>query len=160
MKTASFFVTGFLTVAFVTLSAAAGWKGNLKEVRDKKYQPGQVWGYKTRPGEELSTLTVLRVEEEQLGKRIVHIHVDGVHLRNCTGGPEPNTVEHMPFAKESLDASITQELRKGSVPSFKNGYSEWRKGWDEGKAGFYTITVAQAVDVMQATFDRGLGCSK
>jgi hypothetical protein len=157
MKKSLLFISGFLIIT-VALSAGGGSKNNLKEVKDDKYQPGQVWSYKSRPGEESSTLTILRVEESPQGKRIVHIHVDGIRLKNCTGGPAPDTVAHMPFARESLDASVTQQIRKGSVPPFKDGYSDWRKGWDEGKAGFYTITVAQAVDTMQATFAHGLGC--
>jgi len=145
------------TIAVLTLSAAGGDKRNLREVKDEKYQPGQVWSYKTRPGDESSTLTILRVEAALQDTRIVHIRVDGIRLKNCTGGSEPKTVEHMPFAKESLDASVTQEIRKGSVPPFQSGYSDWRRGWDEGKAGFFTSTVAQAVDVI---FSRDLGCSK
>src|SRR5215471_6731312 len=133
---------------FGTLAIAKVETGPLKEVKDDKYEPGQVWSYKTRPGEETSTFTVLRVEEAPKGKRIIHIHVDGIRLKNCTGGPEPDTVAHMPFARESIEASSTKKLRTVPIPSFEEGYAEWRKGWDAGKAGYYTITVSEAVDVM------------
>jgi hypothetical protein len=141
-------------------AAARVEKSNLKEVKDDKYKPGQVWSYNARSGEEASTLIILRVEEAPQGRRIVHIHVDGIRLKNCTGGPEPDTVAHMPFAKEFIDASVVKQLRTTAVPSFKDGYSEWRRGWDAGKAGFYTITVSQAIEVMQKNFDSGLGCSR
>ena len=141
-------------------------KTDLKEVNDDKYKPGQVWRYKTRPGEETSTITVLRVDEAMLrvnddapqSKRIVHIHVDGIQLKNCHGGNAPERVEHMPFAKESLDASVIELVGKSRIPGYKNGYTEWRLGWEAGKAGFYTITVSQSIDVMQHTFSKGIGC--
>ncbi len=149
----------FPVVFLGALAAAKGEKRNLKEIKDDKYEPGQVWSYKTRPGEESSTFTILRVEEAPQSKRIVHIHVDGIRLKNCSGGPEPDTVAHMPFAREFIDASAVKKLRTVAVPAFEDGYAEWRRGWDAGKAGYYTITLSEAIEVMQKTFDSGLGCS-
>jgi hypothetical protein len=45
---------------------------------DPKFKPGQVWSYKTRPGEERSTITILRVESSPKLGMIVHI--EGVNL--------------------------------------------------------------------------------
>ena len=134
-------------------------KGNLKEIKDEKYKPGQVWSYKTRTGEEASTFTVLRVDTDPEGKHIVHIHIDGIRLKNCTGGPDTDTVSHMPFAKELIDASAVKNLRTAKVPSFEDGYSEWRKGWDTGRAGVYAITVSEAIEQMQKALDKARGCS-
>lgn len=160
MSRSLFLVVILLATAASLLASGKGEKDalKLKEVEDEKYRPGQVWSYKTRPGEETSTFTILRVEAASNGKRIVHIHVDGIRLKNCTGGPEPNSVTHMPFARESIDASAVKNLARTQVPAFEDGYAEWRKGWDARKAGFYTITVAEAIGVMQKTFDSGLGC--
>ena len=132
---------------------------SLKEVHDEKYKPGQVWSYKTRPSEQQSTLTILRVEETPEKKRIVHIRVDHIQLTNCKGGPAPDTFEHMPFSKEALNESVVKVIRTGAVPDFHSGYSEWRAAWDAGNAGYYTIAVALALNVAQKTFDRGIGCS-
>ena len=131
----------------------------LKEVSDPKYKPGQVWSYTTRPGEEQSTLTILRIEELSDKKRIVHIRVDHIRLKNCTGGPEPNVL-HMPFARYAVDASVVKIIRSGDVPDYQEGYSEWRKARDTHNAGFYTSTVAGALDVLQETFRQGLGCPR
>lgn len=130
----------------------------LKEVSDSKYKPGQVWSYKTRAGEESSVLTILRIDAMPDDKRIVHIRVDGIRLRNCRGGPEPDQIQHMPFERESLERSINKQIRTTEVPDFKEGYEEWRKGWDQGRAGIYTITVAEAVDVADKNFRQGIGC--
>jgi len=37
------------------------------------------------------------------------------------------------------------------LPDYEEGYGMWRKAFEAGKAGIYTITVAEAVDVMEAT---------
>jgi hypothetical protein len=147
-------------LALLVWQGDKGSNSTLKEVDDVTYKPGQVWSYKTRPGEEKSTLSILRAEAGPEDRRIVHIRVDNIRLKNCTGGNEPNAIEHMPFAREALDESVVKNIRSGPVPDFKNGYSEWRKAWDAGKAGVYTITVAQAVEGDQKTFDHGLGCDK
>jgi hypothetical protein len=152
-----------LRVFLLVLNAVGFWSkrgAELREVNDDKFKPGQVWSYKTRANEEASALTILRVDEYAANKRIVHIRVDNVHLKNCTGGPAPETFEHMPFSKESMDESVIKTLRTGNVPDFHNGYSGWRAAWDAGTAGYYAITVAQALDVAQKTFDQSLGCPK
>jgi hypothetical protein len=149
-----------LGVLVLVLTAIGAAKGNLKTVSDEKYKPGQVWSYKTRTDEQGSTLTILRVEEGVDKKRIVHIRVDRIHLRNCRGGPEPESFEHMPFSREALDLSTIKTVSIGPVPDFKNGYTEWRSAWDAGQAGYYTITVAEAIEVAQKNFSHGLGCSE
>ncbi|HEU4415914.1 MAG TPA: hypothetical protein VFT65_14105 [Candidatus Angelobacter sp.] len=144
---------------FTTISVAASKGAELKEVHDDKYKPGQVWSYRTRANEQESTLTILRVDETPDKKRIVHIRVDHVQLTNCKGGQAPDTFEHMPFSREALNEGVLKVIRTGPVPDFRSGYSEWRAGWDAGKAGYYTISVALALDVAQKTFDQGVGCS-
>jgi hypothetical protein len=123
-------------------------------VKDKKYKPGQVWQYKARPDEESSRITVLKVEKLPKVGTIVHIRVDHIRLRNCAGGPEPESFQHMPFTKDALDRSITK-LEAGVAPILDlGGYDRWRA--DCG--GVYTITVAEAVKVAEYTFNKGLGC--
>jgi len=121
---------------------------------DSKFHPGQVWQYNTRPHEKGSTLTILRVESLPKLGVIIHSRVDKVRLRNCTGGPEPNKFEHMPFARDAVERSVTKLVKEGNVPEFQDGYDEWRK--DCG--GVYTITVAEAVAVGEGTFRENLGC--
>ena len=124
--------------------------------KDKKYQPGQVWQYKTRAGEEGSRITVLRVERLLKVGVIVHVRVDRIRLRNCAGGPEADNFQHMPFTKDALDRSVTK-LEKDSVaiPDL-SGYEQWRA--DCG--GVYTITVAEAIKAAEYTFNKGLGCEQ
>jgi hypothetical protein len=124
-------------------------------VKDSKFYPGQVWQYKTRLGEEKSFLTILRVESLPKSGTIIHVRVDNVRLRNCTGGPEPDKFEHMPFTRDAIERSVTELLKKNSeIPDYKTGYDEWHSAC----GGVYTITVAEAVAVSEATFRSGLGC--
>jgi hypothetical protein len=120
---------------------------------DKKFHPGQVWQYNTRPHEKGSILTILRIESLPKGM-IIHIRVDNVRLRNCTGGPEPDTFAHMPFTREAIEKSITKLVREGEVPDFHDGYDEWRKAC----GGVYTITVAEAVAAGEEALRQNLGC--
>jgi hypothetical protein len=122
-------------------------------VKDKKYQPGQVWQYKTRQDEQGSRISVLRVEMLPKVGTIVHVRVDHVRLRNCAGGPEPDNFQHMPFTRDAIERSITK-LEKDSVNTDLGGYEQWRA--DCG--GVYTITVAEAIAVAEYTFNKGLCC--
>jgi hypothetical protein len=122
---------------------------------DDKYKPGQVWSYKTRPGESTSTITILRIESLPKVGEIVHVRIEGFRFTNCTGGPAPSTIQHVPIARAALDDSVVALLRtEATVPDYEAGYNTWRS--DCG--GVYTIGVAQILDVDDATFQSGLGC--
>jgi len=149
--------TTILLLAFVvTLCYGKDKTCTLPEpVSDSKFRPGQIWQYKTRSGEGQSFLTILRVESLPKVGTIIHIRVDKVRLRNCTGGPEPDNFQHMPFTRDAMERSVTKLEREDSkIPDYKDGYSEWHNAC----GGVYTITVAEAVAVGEATFRKGLGC--
>jgi hypothetical protein len=122
---------------------------------DPKFHPGQVWEYHTRPREKKSTLTILKIESiPQLGV-IVHIRVDKIRLRNCSGGPEPDKFEHMPFSRDAIDRSVVKLVKDHSdVPNFAEGYAEWR----EDCGGIYTISVAEAIQAGEEVFNNHFGC--
>jgi len=123
-------------------------------VKDKKYQPGQVWQYNTRAGEQASRITVLKIESLPKVGTIVHIRVDHISLRNCAGGPEFDNIPHMPFTKDALERTVVKLEKDGvDIPDLA-GYEQWRA--DCG--GVYTITVAEAIKVAEYTFNKGLGC--
>jgi hypothetical protein len=52
----------------------------------------------------------------------------------------------MPFSESAIDKSVTTMVaRTTTLPEFESGYREWRTGFDEGRAGVFTISVAEAV---------------
>ncbi|MHC8410218.1 hypothetical protein ACYZTR_08620 [Pseudomonas sp. Hz4] len=51
----------------------------------KELQAGDIWAYKNRPGEDASTLTILKIENyPKLGK-VVYIRVDGFRMISYSG---------------------------------------------------------------------------
>jgi hypothetical protein len=40
------------------------------------------------------------------------------------------------------------------TPAFADGYGEWRRAFDAGKAGAFTITVSEGVDFMEQVLNR------
>ena len=133
----------------------------LQDATDEKFKVGDVWEYATRKGEENSTVTILKVENSPELGVIVHIGVDKVKLANCHhGGPSPDSVPHMPFARRALDASVTKRVATGQpLPDYSDGYEEWREAYIDKKAGIYVIAVAKAVAVAEKTFRSGIGCA-
>jgi hypothetical protein len=92
---------------------------------------------KVRCNEPASTLTILRIESLPKVGTIIHIRVEKIRLRNCTGEPEPDKFNHRPFAREALERSTTKLVKDRDVPVFNSGYDQWPN--DCG--GVYTITV-------------------
>jgi len=132
----------------------------IENATDEKFHAGDVWEYKTRPGEESSTLTILKIDKSHELGPIVHVAVDNVRLRNCLGGNDPQFISHMPFAREALDASVTKLVdSKRALPNPSEGYAEWLAAYKKKHAGIYIVSVAQAVSVAEQTFQQGLGCS-
>jgi hypothetical protein len=126
-------------------------------VNDSKYSPGQVWNYKNRAGESSSTITILRVESLPKVGVIVHVRIDGIKLRNCSGGPSPTSIQHAPFAKDAIDRSVVTLIKeRQQLPEYEAGYSDWKAHC----GGVYTITVAEMLKVDEATYNNGVSCSE
>ena len=131
----------------------------LKQTTDEKFRVGDVWEYQTRKGEERSRITILRIDDSPELGIIVHIGDDNVHFANCHGGPEPDAVPHMPFARKALEASVMKKLASDQpLPSYEEGYQDWRDEYVQKHAGIYVVRVADAISVAEKTFQKGIGC--
>ena len=113
-----------------------------------RYLEGQVWEYRTRPGEEGSRLKIQRVEDWPGGGpgKVYHISVIGVRL----GGRRNVTfLQHLPVSELTLNASVVRESPAGAVfPSAEEGIAMWR----EARGGVFDIPVAEIL----AVAERGL----
>jgi hypothetical protein len=128
----------------------------LKDTTESKFKIGQMWSYKTRPGEEKSYFIVVKVETHPKLGNIIHIAVRKLKMQNPRS-PDgiSEDVNHMPFSEEALKKSAVKILKdKVDLPDFKDGYQEWRDAFDAGRAGIYTITLAEAVKVMEVTLNQ------
>jgi hypothetical protein len=122
-----------------------------------RFAPGQLWSYHARTGEDDSRVRVLRVDVSERAGVIVHVAVEGVSIHNPADPQRPTrTIGFMPIAEAALDASVTQLVEQDDsfTPSadFEAGHVGWKSAFDEGKAGFWTATVAKVVQ----TVDDGL----
>ena len=86
-----------------------------------EYSEGQVWSYKTRPGEEKSTVLINKIEpHEKLGK-IFHISVSGVKVKNKhIAGGITSELPHFPVSEETLNKGLIKLIGNGkSNPGFR-----------------------------------------
>jgi hypothetical protein len=114
-----------------------------------------VWKYRTRPGEEASRITVLKVESDLKLGTIVHIAIDGVTIRNPSNPAEPSrTIGHLPFQEKALTESVTtQDGTHAGAPDLE-GYHTWKEAFDRSEAGIWTVPVAEAVGAMETALNK------
>jgi len=120
------------------------------------FAEGQLWAYKTRAGEDKSTILINKIEaHEKLGK-IFHISVDGVRVRNprVKGGVTAD-LPHFPVSEETLKKSVTKLIGKRAPnPDYEPGYQTWKEAFDVGQAGIFTISVAEIVTVVEVAVNK------
>ena len=121
-----------------------------------EYSAGQIWSYKTRPGEEKSTLLINKVEtHEKLGK-IFHISIRDVKVKNLrVEGGISTELPHFPVSTETLKMSLTKFIGK-SEPNhnYIEGYNTWKEAFDAGKAGIFTISVPEIIGIVEETINK------
>jgi hypothetical protein len=138
-----------IVVGFLSIVTGCEQK-NTKEtpaLNMEKFKVGQVWKYATRDGEHGSTLTILKVDEDASNGKIIHIRLDGIKIYNAKSSTGYNNmIPHLPFSETALAKSITTfATQQDSIPQFSEGYNEWKKSYDEGKGGVWTIEVKDAI---------------
>ncbi len=149
-----------LIAAGLCLATALGGCSNglfVKQVAHSKYHAGERWSYKTRTGEESSTLIIGSVEPALKKGCVVHICVEGLKV----SGPQGKTMDHighMPMSQEAVDQSVTHLIGQNALPTadYSAGYDLWKSA---GSGGVFAIPVEQAVGycekVIQLTQKKG-----
>ncbi|MCC6329305.1 MAG: hypothetical protein IT174_12365 [Acidobacteria bacterium] len=117
---------------------------------------GQVWSYKTRPNEPTSTFVVVKIDRNLKYGTIVHIAVRDLKMKNMSS---PNgisdKISHMPFSEDAIRQSLVKLLKeKAELPDFEEGYRLWKEAFNQERAGFYTISVAEAVGIAEKTLNQ------
>ena len=150
MTSKTFRWTATIALLFAILTMAKDFAAGQQKcaqptvVDDPTYKPGQVWSYKTRPGEEESTITILRVESTPKLGTIVHVQIQKWKLENCKGNTGDSTMDHAPFSKAAIDKSVVKLLRtEKDIPDFDEGYKDWLSHC----GGVYTMSVADALSL-------------
>ena len=123
------------------------------------YRVGQQWNYKTRSTEKSSILTILKIEEYPETGKVIHISISGLKMKNpASPSGYAETLTHIPISEEALDKSITSlKNETGKKPDSleMNGYSYWKKEFDNGNAGIFTIPVSEIVSTMEKSIVAG-----
>ncbi|MFW8625518.1 hypothetical protein [Deinococcus sp. ME38] len=113
------------------------------------FQASQRWTYRTRPGEDTSTVLILRRDDEATGT-VLHIALDGLRLGNphLPGGVQTE-LGHAPIAADALRASVLDLIEVNApLPADEGGYRQWREAADRGEAGVFTLTLAELLDLI------------
>lgn len=119
--------------------------------KNTKYKVGQSYSYDARPGEEKSSLVIVKIDDDPKLGKIIHIALRDLKVKN-RHIPEGFTenVNHMPFALDAIEKSGLKLLKeKTDLPDFEEGYRLWREAFEARRGGVYTITVAEAVGVIE-----------
>ena len=116
------------------------------------YRAGQIWGYRTRQGEEGSRLFIVKVDKHRGLDEIYHVYLDGLRLRNpfIEAGIQ-TTLGHAPLSVEALDASGMTLIAEDTdvLPDISEGYQRWKEGFDQGEAGIFTISAREIVECLE-----------
>lgn len=122
------------------------------------FTEGQVWAYKTRPGEEKSTLLINKIESHPSFGKIFHISLSGVKVKDPRfAGGVISELHHVPVSQNTLEKSVTKLLRK-SQPNpraeYVELYKEWKKAYDKGMAGMFHNTVSEIVSDTETAINK------
>lgn len=115
------------------------------------YSVGQVWSYRTRAGEEDSTLLINQIEKTKKFGNVYHISLKAVKVRNDSApGGFSRELPHFPVSEETLKKSLVQVVGKSALhPGYREGYKTWKAAFDEGQAGVFTISVSEIVEFIE-----------
>lgn len=108
-----------------------------------RFMEGQIWEYRTRPGEEGSLLRIQRIEGgwPQGNHTIYHISVIGVRLGGRDAAVE---MQHLPVSELTLNASVTRlSPSNAAFPSADEGIRMWR----EAQGGVFDIPLAEIIGI-------------
>jgi len=125
-------------------------KPHLRKAQNSDFHAGETWRYQTRPHERDSTLFVWRVETLPDGENVVHIKVEGLRIANpSSSNGETKVAHHLPVSETALSVSVTQRVSTGDALPMPDGYEEWRREWEQGRAGVFSISLSEVIEGLE-----------
>lgn len=116
------------------------------------YAAGQLWTYRTRPGEEASRVAIRTMVREPEDGEVFHISILDVKLRNhrVPGGAQP-AMNHAAVLRTTLDASLLAQdgTANEGDEAWRDGYAVWRQAYDNGDAGVFELPVAEILGYIE-----------
>lgn len=127
----------------------------LKDTTESKYKVGQMWSYRTRPGEENSFFIIVKIENHPDFGNIIHVAVQNLKIKNPKSVSIISEVSHLPFSEAAINQSTVKVIKeKAELPNYREGYDLWRQAFDAKRAGIYNITLAEAIKVTEDTLNQ------
>jgi hypothetical protein len=151
-------LTVFASLAIVSCSPT---KETETMPTNAKYAEGQVWKYKTRPGEEGSLLVIGRITET-VSEPTYGIYITGVKVKNpYSPSGFQEVLPHAPVTDAVLDTSVTERVDTTiALDGFDDGYDEWKSAYDADKGGVFTIPVSEIVEAVEFAVAQSGGSSR
>ena len=115
-----------------------------------RYAEGQVWKYRTRPGEEGSLLVIGRITET-VSEPTYGIYLTGVKIENARAARGfQDVLPHAPVTGAVLDTSVTERVDTTiALDDFDEAYGEWKAAYDADEGGVFTIPVSEIVGTIE-----------
>jgi hypothetical protein len=122
----------------------------------RDFEAGQLWSYHSRPGDDASLILINLVESVAKLGPVYHISVLRVHLPSWKDSSRPETdLPHFPVLKVALEKSVVAHVGdRAPFDAYRNGYDTWRAALADGRAGAFTVTIAEVVAMVEATVEK------
>ncbi|PCJ61895.1 MAG: hypothetical protein COA79_06260 [Planctomycetota bacterium] len=116
---------------------------------------GQEWSYKTRENEKESTYIITKIDDKNNKQNIIHIYIKNLKMKNALSQTGFNDhIVHLPFDYNSLkECTLDLKTQHQTLPDFKEGYLEWIKMFESGKAGVFKIPLSDAINYLEHHFN-------
>lgn len=120
----------------------------------RDFEAGQLWSYHARPGDDASLNLINLVESVPKLGAVYHISVLRVHLPSWKDSSRPEIdLPHFPVLKAALEKSVVAHDR-GPLDAYRNGYNAWRAAFDDGRAGAFTVSIAEVISIVEAPVEK------
>jgi hypothetical protein len=144
---------GALGIAAAT-SACSETRPALEPATHGRFVTGQVWRYRTRPGEEASRVIIGRIEKDSQSGTIIHVKLTGLRIPNpLAPGGINSELPHAPVSDAAMSASVTDLTDDvADLAGFTEGYETWLQY--SGGAGVFTTPLSEIVTFVEQAVRR------
>ena len=146
-----------LAIAWVSGAAAFGIAAAAAEPPKKEpLAVGQVWKYRTRPGEEDSRVAIGKIEEIEKFGTVVHVSLTGLKVKtSSTPEGTMSSMAHAPVAQAQVVASVTELTSEpANLEGFEDGYQTWFEAFQKQQAGVFKVELAEMVGQIEKALRR------
>ena len=142
------------TMAVMAFIVASGVNAEPAKLPTFVLAVGQMWSI--RSASPTTAKVIIGRIESWNGKVAVHVSIIDIPIpQGLPGAGGATRIDHIPFDRAALEASVDHLISKDVPPSsgFVSGYEQWKSA----KGGIFTISIEKAIEMMLQTVNRGRG---